>query len=69
MVQDPSHVKQLYPIHVCKIGLKREIKLLFLGRGGGGGLWYCLTSCNLTSPALVFMYTKCKSVRGGAVRK
>jgi hypothetical protein len=21
MVQEPSHVKQLYPIHVCKIGL------------------------------------------------
>ncbi len=27
MVQEPSHVKQLYPIHVCKIGLIKRIKL------------------------------------------
>jgi hypothetical protein len=25
MVQEPSHVKQLSPIHVCKIGLSIEI--------------------------------------------
>jgi hypothetical protein len=24
MVQEPSHVKQLSPIHVCKIGLKPD---------------------------------------------
>ncbi len=26
MVQEPSHVKQLFPIHVCKIGLKLKYK-------------------------------------------
>jgi hypothetical protein len=24
MLQEPSHVKQLSPIHVCKIGLKQD---------------------------------------------
>jgi hypothetical protein len=27
MVQEPSHVKQLSPIHVCKIGLTLSVKL------------------------------------------
>ncbi len=28
MVQEPSHVKQLSPIHVCKIGLKGKESLV-----------------------------------------
>jgi hypothetical protein len=30
MVLDPSPVKQLSPIHVCKIGLKHQEKLEFI---------------------------------------
>ena len=28
MVQEPSHVKQLSPIHVCKIGLRKAAMLV-----------------------------------------
>ncbi len=32
MVQEPAHVKQLSPIHVCKIGLRvKKVSICFKG--------------------------------------
>jgi hypothetical protein len=62
MVQEPSHVKQLSPIHVCKIGLNNWLVpqqpsagAVVVGRSsggrscGGGGRHYIISGCGCSS--------------------